>query len=305
MNDFLKVSTLSIFLVLVGCTGENGTVQPLTPQAEIDAVATVNGKPIGKGVLELLAAEIKKQAKGANIPQEKLIQELINRELLLQEAIRNKLDQQPDVANRLEFAKGAVLFQAAVQEFLKNTPVTEAEAKDEYDRRISVVRTIQYKARHILLKSEEEANGIIKQLQNGGNFEKLAKQHSTGPTASKGGDLGWFDPKQMVPPFSQAVVEMQNGEFSKVPVKTQFGWHVILREDTQESDPPGFEEIKQRIIALMQQQKLLKHINNLKTDAEIVIKDPASVKAEAEPEPEAAEATTIGDSKAKLDSQPK
>ena len=147
----------------------------------------------------MLSAEVTKQSRGAAISEKKLIQELINRELLLQEAERNKLEQKPGIANKLEFVKQSVLLQAAVKDFLDSSPVTEKDAKDEYSRRISTKTATQYKARHILLKSDVEANKIIKQLQKGADFQVLAKKHSTGPSASKGGDLGWFNPGQMVP----------------------------------------------------------------------------------------------------------
>ncbi len=284
MKKIVNTAVLSMALFLIGCKAENGAVQPITPLAESETLATVNGRPISKATLELLNAEVTRQSRGATFSEEKLIQELINRELLLQEAEQNKLAQKPGVASKLEFVKESVLLQEAVKDFLDNSPVTEEDAKDEYSRRNAAEKSAEYKARHILLKSEEDAKKIIKQLQDGANFEELAKKHSTGPSKSKGGDLGWFNPKQMVPPFSQAVAEMDKGAFSKAPVQTKFGWHVILLEDSRQSAPSDFDKVKVRIIAVLQQEKLLTHINSLKSGAEIVIKKKESKDLETKAE---------------------
>jgi len=284
VKKIVNTAVLSMALFLIGCKAENGAVQPITPLAESETLATVNGRPISKATLELLNAEVTRQSRGATFSEEKLIQELINRELLLQEAEQNKLAQKPGVASKLEFVKESVLLQEAVKDFLDNSPVTEEDAKDEYSRRNAAEKSAEYKARHILLKSEEDAKKIIKQLQDGANFEELAKKHSTGPSKSKGGDLGWFNPKQMVPPFSQAVAEMDKGAFSKAPVQTKFGWHVILLEDSRQSAPSDFDKVKVRIIAVLQQEKLLTHINSLKSGAEIVIKKKESKDLETKAE---------------------
>ena len=271
MKKFFNYVVFSMVLLLGGCNIENGAVQPITPLAESETLATVNGRPINKATFDMLKAEVARQSRGAAISEEKLVQELIHRELLLQEAERNKLEQKPDIADKLEFVKQSVLLQAAVKDFLDGTPVTENDAKDEYSRRIAKEKATQYKARHILLKSDVKANKIIKQLQDGADFQSLAKKHSTGPSASKGGDLGWFNPKQMVPPFAQAIAQMENGAFSMEPVKTKFGWHVILFEDSRQTEPSDFEKVKARIIAVLQQEKLVNHINSLKSGADIVI----------------------------------
>ena len=284
MKKNVDIVVLSMALFLVGCKGENGAVQPTNPLAESETLATVNGKPISKATLEMLSAEVTKQSRGAAISEKKLIQELINRELLLQEAERNKLEQKPGIASKLEFVKQSVLLQAAVKDFLDSSPVTEKDAKDEYSRLISTEKATQYKARHILLKSDTEANKIIKQLQEGADFQALAKKHSTGPSASKGGDLGWFNPGQMVPPFAQAIAQMENGAFSKEPVKTKFGWHVILLENSRQTETSDFGKVKARIIALLQQKKLVTHINSLKNGADIVINKETPVNRESNAE---------------------
>src|SRR5690606_13747347 len=102
----------------------------------------------------------------------------------------------------------------------------------------------EVKARHILLDSEEDAKAVIEELNKGGDFQQLARDRSTGPSAPQGGDLGWFSKDQMVEPFSDAAFQMRPGDYSKAPVKTQFGWHVILVEDRREKPAPSFEEVE-------------------------------------------------------------
>lgn len=281
MNRFFRISGLSLIFVTASCTGENSSVQPVTVLSESDAVAIVNGQPISKKVLQILASNAAKRTNAGKIPEESLIEEMIKRELLSQEALDKKLDRDPEIAQRLAFLKRSVLSQAAIQDFIKNTVVTDDQAKVEYDRRILEMGRTEYKARHILLKSEDKAKDIIKQLEKGGKFDALAKANSTGPSGPKGGELGWFNPQQMVPPFSQAVKQLQKGKFSKEPVKTQFGWHVILREDSRESAPPAFDDVKKNIIGQLQSEKLQDHIKVLKDAAEIIIKNDETKDAKA------------------------
>lgn len=273
MKNLFRNTVLSVAVLLAGCQGENGTAQPLSVMPESDAVAIVNGKSISKETLELFTSEVAKQTKGAEVPKEKIVEELINRELLSQEAEREKLDRQPDIANRLAFIKRSFLFQAAVQNYLKSVDITDDQIKAEYDRRVSGMNNIEYKARHILVKSEDSATDIIRQLKNSGKFETLAKAHSTGPTGPNGGDLGWFKPQSMAPKFSEAVMKLEKGKYSETPVQTQFGWHVILREDSRESPPPPLDKVKENVIGLLKSQKLKAHISDLKKNAEIVVSE--------------------------------
>lgn len=149
MSKFFYYVVFLMALLLVGCKAENGVVQPGTPLAESETLATVNGRPTTKATFDMLNAEVTKQSRGAPISEDKLIQELINRELLLQEAERNKLEQKPAIASKLEFIKQSVLLQAAAKDFLDGSPVTEKDAKDEYSRRISKEKVTQYKRRAI------------------------------------------------------------------------------------------------------------------------------------------------------------
>jgi len=255
-----------------------------------DAVASVNGIYISKKTLETLEKEIGERSQGQSFPREQLLEELIQRELLIQQALQKKLDQSPEVLERMATVRNSLLSQAALQDYLKANPITDADIKAEYDSKMANMGD-EYKARHILVKTEDEAKQIIAELEKGGDFQALAKKHSIDPMGSEGGDLGWFTADRMVPPFSEAVVALENGKFSKQPVQTQFGWHVILREESRALTPPPFDSVKDQIRPMLQRQKAQTMIENLRNSAKVeILLAPEAKPAEAQPADKAAPA---------------
>ncbi|WP_036252385.1 peptidylprolyl isomerase [Methylobacter sp. BBA5.1] len=285
-----------------GCNEEKATTA--TPSAPVvqkeDAVAVVNGKYISKDTLAELESEVAERAHGQVFPKEKLIEELIQRELLVQEALKKGLDKSPEVVQRLETLKKSLLSQAVLQDYLKANPVTDEEIKAEYDSKVAAEKGTEYKARHILVKTEDEAKKLIAKLDKGANFAELASKHST-DTSSEGGDLGWFTANQMVAPFSQAVETLENGKYTKTPVQTQFGWHVILREDSRPQTPPPFEAVKEQLAPYLQRQKVQSMIENLRKQAQVEVLVPT---AEEQPKPEAAEPAAPAGEPATTEEQP-
>ena len=126
---------------------------------------------------------------------------------------------------------------------------------------------LQFKARHILVASQGEAIDLITELDGGADFEELARDKSTGPSGPTGGDLGWFSPNQMVPPFSNAVAALEDGKYTSEPLQTQFGWHVILREESRDAEPPTLESVREVITQQVQQKKLQAYIASLRVAA--------------------------------------
>jgi len=237
------------------------------------AVATVNGKSIDKKTFDAYVEHKKKQDPkyDASKNREALIQELVNRELMFQDALKQKLDKDKDILFQLKQHRIDLLIKHAIRKTMLATPITDTELKVEYDRRVKAANVKEYKARHILLKDEGKAKSVIKELGNGKEFIKLAKAHSTGPTGKNGGDLGWFNARQMVPEFSKAVAGMKKGTYSQKPVKTKFGWHVIKLEDTRKMDPPKFKDIKPQVRAIMQNKKLQEYLLKLRKSAKIKV----------------------------------
>lgn len=261
---------LASAVIMSGCEKTEAPAATAPAVSKEDAVASVNGVYISKNTLETLEKEISERSHGQSFPKEQLLEELIQRELLVQQALQKGLDKSQEVAERLETVKNSLLSQAALQDYLKANPVTDDEIKAEYDSKMADMGE-EYKARHILVKTEDEAKKIIAELEKGGDFQALAKKHSIDPAGAEGGDLGWFTADRMVPPFSEAVVAMENGKFSKEPVQTQFGWHVILREDSRALTPPPFDAVKEQIRPMLQRQKAQTMIENLRNTAKVEI----------------------------------
>ena len=236
-----------------------------------NAVAMVNGTYISKKTLETLEKEIEQRSHGQKFPKKQLLEELIQRELLVQDAKQKKLAQSAEVAERINMATRSLLSQAVVKDYMKSNPVSDEEIKAEYDKEVAKSSGDEYKARHILVKKEDEAKKLIAELTAGADFQALAKKHSTGPSGPQGGDLGWFVDGQMVEVFSKAVIAMENGAFTKDPVKSQFGWHVILREDSRKQTPPPFDTIKEQLRPALEQKKIQAMLETLREKAKVEI----------------------------------
>lgn len=273
-------------------TGTNGPATDATgamaPISRDDTAVLVNGRPIAKRSVETLEQEFGQRRGGEGVTKEKIIEELTKREILRQEAEKENLSRDPLVAAKLDNAMRMVLSQAAAENLIKKFVPTEEEIKQEYEQRIGAMKSAEYKARHILVDSEKGAQDVIKRLQKGEDFAALAKKLSKDPgSKNTGGELGWFSPQQMVPPFSDAVVSLKNGETTNTPVKTDFGWHVVQREDSREQSPPTLEAVKEQLVSFMQTERLHQYIDELKTKAKIerlipVEPEPSSAPREAE-----------------------
>lgn len=278
-------------LVAAGCqqksseTGSTATSAPAIKKE--DAIAEVNGQYISKATLENLEKEIAERSHGQTFPKEKLIEELVQRELLVQDALQKQLDKSPEFIQQLDAAKKSILTQATLQNFLKSNPVTDADVKAEYDSKVVAETGTEFKARHILVKTEDEAKKLVAELDKGGDFAKLANTHSLDAKESQnGGDLGWFVASQMVAPFSEAVAKLEKGKYTKEPVQTQFGWHVILREDSRAQTPPPLEAVKDQLMPYLQRKKVQNMIETLRKQAKVEILIPLVAeqpKAEAAP----------------------
>lgn len=246
---------------------ESKTAEPTA--AGGDPVATVNGQPIGQQTFDILQQEAAKQG---NADPQALLDELVTLEVLAQEARKQGLDETEQARALLWQKQVSTLANALLGDYLDGNPVSEKDIRAEYDRRMAERDTqTEYKARHILVDTEDQARSLIEKLEGGADFAELAKAESTGPSGEKGGDLGWFTQDRMVPAFSEAVAALEPGNFSQEPVKTRFGYHVILLEKARDQAPPSFEQLKNRIKADLLNQALDAHIKQLREEADVEI----------------------------------
>jgi peptidyl-prolyl cis-trans isomerase C len=233
-------------------------------------VATVNGTPIPAAKVDQIVKQVVAQGKQADSPQlrEAIKKDLVNREVLMQEANRQGVANRPEVKLALDNARQSIMINAMLQDYVKKNPVKDAEIKAEYDKYKAQVGEKEYHARHILVKTEDEAKAIIAKLKAGGKFEELAKQSLDG-SAANGGDLDWASPASYVPEFSAAMVKLNKGQYTDTPVKTNFGYHVIKLEDVRAAKVPAFDEVKQQVAESIQQKRLAAYRDELAKKAKV------------------------------------
>jgi peptidyl-prolyl cis-trans isomerase C len=271
----------SSILLLSACNDDKKTMpmeadpQPqaveTTETTKKDTVALVNGHAIS--ALELQNALIMRSQTpgGKNVDANIVLQEIINLEVLRQEAEKQGITNIPVVLAEIKRQTTAVLANYLIREQFKNLKITDEQLKAEYDKQVTNLPKKEYKASHILVKTEDEAKTIIESLASGADFVALAKEKSTGPSGVKGGDLGWFQTESMVPEFSTAVKAMEKGQVSKTPVKTQFGYHVLLLEDSRAIAPPAIESMKEQLEKIIINNILKNYLEDITKNAKIEI----------------------------------
>lgn len=214
-----------------------------------------------------------------------LLNQLVNTTMLAKAARADGLDKLPEVATAAKIANNQVLAEVAIRNYLKSHPITDEDIQKAYEKHYVNEPTTEFKARHILVESQEKGSELIKELDGGADFSELAKKHSTGPTGKNGGDLGWFGAGQMVKPFSDAVAKLEKGKYAAEPVQTQFGWHVIQLDDQRQTPVPALDEVRATIVEGVQREKAATYMGEVREKTEVVVQE-----AFKKPEPKAAEA---------------
>lgn len=242
---------------------------PLAALAQNAAI--VNGKPVPKARMDVLAQQL--AAAGRPVTPEmqgQLREEVITREVFMQEAQKQGLDSTEDYKNQLELARQAILIRQLFENYRKTNTVSDADAQAEYDKFAAANSGKEFKARHILVETEDQAKKILADLKKGAKFEDIAKKQSKDPgSGANGGDLDWASPSSFVPEFSEAMIKLNKGETTAAPVKTQFGYHIIRVDDIRQAQLPKFEEVKPQIIQQLQQQRLQKYQEELRAKAKV------------------------------------
>ena len=223
------------------------------------------GVDIDQDVLDLFIESRIQQPADLATPEQvdTLRDQLTNIYLLSEQPRADELKADPKIKAQLELQTRVTIAQAVAQDFVMRNQATDEEMKSLYDEQVQAAPPIEYKARHILVETQAEAQGIIKELEGGADFAELATEKSTGPSGPSGGDLGWFSPDRMVPEFSLAVAELEDGAYTENGVQTQFGWHVILREDSRESTPPPYDSMREILKQRVESMKLQEFIEGL------------------------------------------
>ena len=243
---------------------------PIASAALAQNAAVVNNKPIPKQRVDDFVAALVAQGRPDTPELRAAVRdELIARELFVQEAEKKGLPRNADVQRQLDNLRQDVLIRALIRDYLKANPVKDEEIKAEYEKVRKQAGDKEYRARHILVESEDDAKQIIEQLKKGAKFEELAKKSRDTGSAQSGGDLDWNTPQTFVKEFSDAMVKLDKGKFTETPVKTQFGYHVIRLDDTREAKAPPLEELRPQIQQEIERQRVQALQQSLRAKAKI------------------------------------
>src|SRR5712692_5154262 len=245
-GTIMFLRSASLLAALSVCVAAPVWAQTAAQKAPAGKAVTVNGKPIPKARLDFIAKQRVAQGQPDNEQARKaILDNLITQEVVAQEADRRGFAKAADVRTQLELLRQQVLVQAIVQEHLKTHPIKDEEMLAEYNKVKALRGDKEYKARHILVDKDSEANEIIAQLKKGTKFEDLAK------------------------PFAEALSKLEKGKYTETPVQTRFGWHVIQLDDVRSMQFPAFDTVKQQLISRMQEQEVQKFVSELREKAKI------------------------------------
>lgn len=305
MPHFLRKTLhfLSGFLILVGglavapapfAWAEEPSVPPsseipssVVPSETLSPSATSAPPPekvlARVGNVEITQADLQRATESFSqslqlIPEEErtsiIGQALIDMQVIANAAEADKLEQLPEYTEQMRFLRTQALRDLYFEKKIENA-ITEEDVKKAYDAEYSAFEgEEEVQASHILVNSKEEAEKLIAELTKGASFEELAKEHSIGPSAEKGGDLGFFAKGQMVPEFEKAAFALEKGSYSKEPVQTQFGWHIILLKDRRVQPAPEFDVVAPQLRQKLLREKFRTVLDDLKSKEKIEILDP-------------------------------
>ncbi|HXY76961.1 MAG TPA: peptidylprolyl isomerase [Steroidobacteraceae bacterium] len=272
---------LTALAVLSACQPKSAA----TPTDTSSPVATVNGTPITRNFYEFYIKQATgKTSADLNAQQRTAaLDNLIRGQLIADQAVKDGVDKSDDVPSMLELARLSVLQQAVSESYLKDRKPTDQELRAEYENEINQMPKFEYHAEHILVATEPFAEKVIEQLGKGAKWDDLAKKDSMDPSKSNGGDLGWLALDRMPPEFAAALQSLKPGEYTHKPVQTQYGWHIIRLVETRDVTPPPYDQVKQRLVQVVEAKKFRAYADDLVSKAKIekFLDQPAPAKAPA------------------------
>ncbi len=242
----------------------------LSISANAQNIAIVNGKAVPSSRVEALKQQVARSGRPITPEVEGQIkEEVIAREIFMQEAQKRGLDTTEEYKSQIELARQTILIRELFAEFQKTSAVTDADVQAEYDKFVAANGGKEYRARHILVETQAQAEAILASLKKGGKFEDIAKKQSKDPgSGANGGDLDWAAPGNYVKEFSDAMVALNKGQVS-APVQSQFGFHIIRLDDVREAQLPSLEDVKPQIVQQMTQQRMGAFQQELRAKAKV------------------------------------
>jgi peptidyl-prolyl cis-trans isomerase C len=260
MKKFLASAAMTALLALPVAAQD-------APSADT-VLATVNGTDITLGHLIAMQQMLPPQYQELpdNVLLDGLLEQLVQQEILASVAAE-------DITRQMELGlenERRAFLAAMLLDRIGLADLSEDEVQAEYDAQYGNAGPVmEYNASHILLETAEEAQAVIEALAEGADFGELAQERSLGPSGPNGGQLGWFTAGMMVPVFEEAVFALQVGEVS-APVETEFGWHVVVLNDTREQEPPGLEQVRAELEEGLRRARVDAAIADLSAAADVV-----------------------------------
>lgn len=267
MNHSRLALLLPMLAGLAACQPKTAAVNDNSPP-----VATVNGAPISVNFYDFYIKGITGGKAPADLTAEQrglALDNLIRAQLVAEQAVKEGVDKSGEAAYMLQLARLNVLEQAVQERYLKDRQPSEQELRAEYEAQLSAMPKTEYHARHILVATEPFAQKIIDRLDKGEKFDALAKAESMDSSKNNGGDLGWFTANRMVPEFAAAVMTLKPNEYTHKAVQTQYGWHVIQLLETREVTAPPFDQVRQRLVQVVQAKKFKQYTDELLRNAKV------------------------------------
>jgi peptidyl-prolyl cis-trans isomerase C len=267
MNHSRLALLLLMLAGLAACQPKTAAVNDNSPP-----VATVNGAPISVNFYDFYIKGITGGKAPADLTAEQrglALDNLIRAQLVAEQAVKEGVDKSGEAAYMLQLARLNVLEQAMQERYLKDRQPSEQELRAEYEAQLSAMPKTEYHARHILVATEPFAQKIIDRLDKGEKFDALAKAESMDSSKNNGGDLGWFTANRMVPEFAAAVMTLKPNEYTHKAVQTQYGWHVIQLLETREVTAPPFDQVRQRLVQVVQAKKFKQYTDELLRSAKV------------------------------------
>ena len=245
--------------------------KPAAKAAPAGSVAVVNGVPVPKSRSDFMIMQHQQRGAPDNEQTRAMVRdELINREVIAQEAQKSSLAKSADVQAQLDLARQEVMVSAYLRDWVRKNPITEADMQKEYERAKNQAGEREYRARHILVETEDQAKALLADLKKGGKFDDLARKNSKDPgSAEKGGDLDWNVPAAYDKQFSDAMVKLEKGKYTEAPVRTRFGFHIIQLDDQRPVKFPTYNEVKPRLQQQLVQAKVEQLVRGLRAKAKI------------------------------------
>ena len=272
MKPFKVILLSAAVASLAGCHPNTNTSTGAGTATPANNVATVNGTPITRNMYDFYIKNALQGKDPSSLTQQQkdeALDNLVRAELVVQQADKDGITKNPQTVDMIELSRMNAVQQAFSEHFVKENKPTDDELKKEYDAQVARLPHTEYHVEHILVSSGDAANAVVAQLGKGAKFEDLAKKQSTDSSKDQGGDLGWQTPDRMVKPFADAMVALKPGDYTHVPVQTQYGWHVIKLVETRPLTPPDFEKVKDRVAQIVLGNKFKAYVDGLLAKAQI------------------------------------